>query len=100
MAAAIAEKKMTVSNVFFAGRGFSRTPLSAVRCLGVLTSALSSENMALRQIVSDGKETHASRGSCSRAKTSLFLLFAGEEFYQTEPRQRKFLRSRVQAAND
>ena len=90
MAAAIAEKKTTVSKVFFAGTGFSRTLLSAIARFGVLRSALSSENIALRHIVSDVKETHASRGSCSRAKTALFLLFAGGNLSITEQRQWAF----------
>lgn len=77
MAAASTEKKMIVNKVFRAGTGFSRTPLSAVRCLGILRSALASENIALRHIVFDVKERNSFRGSCSRAKYAIFLLFGG-----------------------
>lgn len=77
MAAASTEKKMIVSKVLRAGTGFSRTPLSAIRCFGVLRSALSSENIALRNIVSDVKERPCCRQSCSRAKCPFFLLFEG-----------------------
>ena len=92
MAAATAEKKMIVSKVFFAGIGFRRTPGLVARFPGALRlisrgrSALSSVDIELRRIASDAKKLHPSRGSCSRAKYPLFLLFAGENLSITEER--------------
>ena len=92
MAAATAEKKMIVSKVFLAGRGFRRTPGSVARRPGALPLAprsrsdLSSVNMGLRHVASDLKKLHSSGGSCSRAKYPLFLLFAGGNLSITEQR--------------
>jgi hypothetical protein len=87
MAAATAEKKMIVNKVFLAGRGFSRTAASpAVRCLGVARSAWSSVDIEQRPLAPDAIRLHSSRGSCSRAKISAFLLFAGGNLSITEQR--------------
>ena len=90
MAATTAEKKRTVSSVFRAGSGLSRTSGAPARRFGVLPlswrSVWSSADIELRHIACDVKTRHSSQGSCSRAKLPISSAVRREGFLPSRER--------------